>query len=170
MRLKIGTMMQQEQDKGEWIDIILPEHKEWLNLNSIQRAEELRYYTQVGLENHLRTYASNVYDVGLTPKKLPSKFWKSTVTISEHRETPAPSQIDYMTKEELDQYNESLKSGSSYRPLANGTANHEALFYEVETLLAAVKAGCYCLYLTTKRSTNIWIKVSGMDLIRLYKI
>ena len=44
-----------------------------------------------------------------------------------------------MTKEELNQYNESLKSGSSYRPLANGTANHEALFYEVETLLAAGK-------------------------------
>ena len=133
--------MQQEQDKGEWIDIILPEHKEWLNLNSIQRSEELRYYTQVGLENHLRTYASNVYDVGLTPK-TPSP---DSDEYGDYLRTPRdPSNgIDYMTKEELDQYNESLKSGSSYRPLANGTANHEALFYEVETLLAAGKASCY---------------------------
>ena len=75
-----------------------------------------------------------------------------------------------MTKEELDQYNESLKSGSSYRPFANGTANHEALFYEVETLLAAGKQVVIVTYLTTKMCTNIWMKVNGMDLMKLYKI
>ena len=140
MRLRIGTLMQEERDKGEWVDIILPEHKEWLDLNPFQRAEDLRYYTQVGLENHLRSYAANLYDVGLTPKKIPSP---DSHEYGDYLRTPrdpaVPSQIDYMTKEELNQYNESLKSGSSYRPLANGTANHEALFYEVETLLAAGK-------------------------------
>ena len=86
MRLRIGTMMQEERDKGEWVDIILPEHKEWLDLNSLQRAEDLRYYTQVGLENHLRSYAANLYDVGLTPKKIPLQTPMSTTIISEHRE------------------------------------------------------------------------------------
>jgi hypothetical protein len=140
MRLRIGTMMQEEQDIGGWVNIILPEHKAWLDINSIQRAEDLQYYTQIGLENHLRTSVSNVYDIGLTPKKIPSL---GSERYDDYLRTPtgswANTGIDFMTKEELNQYNESLKSGSSYRPLANGTANHEALFYEVETLLAAGK-------------------------------
>ena len=140
MRLRIGTMMQEEQDKGDWIDIVLPEHRKWLDLNAIQRAEDLQDYTRVGIENHLRSSVSNVYDIGLTPNKIPSP---DSDEYDDYLQTPrsptAPSKIDSMTKEELDQYNESLESGSSYRPLANGTANHEALFYEVETLIAAGK-------------------------------
>jgi hypothetical protein len=138
MRLRIGTMMQEEQDKGDWIDIVLPEHREWLDLNTIQRAEDLQDYTRVGIENHLRSSVSNVYDIGLTQNKIPSP---DSDEYDDYLRTPRSptSKIDFMTKEELDQYNESLESGSSYRPLANGTANHEALFYEVETLLAAGK-------------------------------
>jgi len=140
IRLRIGTMMQEEQDKGDWIDIVLPEHRKWLDLNAIQRAEDLQDYTRVGIENHLRSSVSNVYDIGLTPNKIPSPDSDEYDDyLQTPRSTTAPSKIDSMTKEELDQYNESLESGSSYRPLANGTANHEALFYEVETLIAAGK-------------------------------
>ena len=128
MRLRIGTMMQEEQDKGDWIDIVLPEHRKWLDLNAIQRAEDLQDYTRVGIENHLRSSVSNVYDIGLTANKIPSP---DSDEYDDYLQTPrsstAPSKIDSMTKEELDQYNESLESGSSYRPLANGTANFNHL-------------------------------------------
>lgn len=140
MRLRTDTMMQSDDDVQDWVDIILPHHKEWLNLNSIERTNQLREYARQGIESRLHHSVSEFTGITSTPHRIPEI---GTSEYDRYLRTPTESWIndgiDFMSKEELAEYNRSLESGSAYWPLAEGTANHEALYYEVETLTKAGK-------------------------------
>jgi len=138
MRFRIGTMMQEERDIGGWIDIVIPEHKEWLNLDVIERSQSLQEYTRIGLENQLLSYTEKVFDFGINSRNIPSPDSKDFDAYLRSPKWPGGG-IDDMTNEELNDYNKSLENRSNYTPYSNGTANHAALFYEVETLLEAGK-------------------------------
>jgi hypothetical protein len=137
MRFTIDTMIQSDNDVGGWVDIVLPFHQKWLNLNEFDRIKARQLYSLDGgeliLEKLVNTEENNV----LYYRKVPEKNTNEWVEYLQEPVWPV-SRLDGMTEiEKIDYYENEIPKSKMYRPLSNGTANHAALHYEISELTNA---------------------------------
>ena len=133
-RFTLQTMLQDDSDLGEWVDLVLPYHQRWLYLNEYERTEARQSWmieaADVTLERLLKADNDDNIEFRFLPEPG-TKEW------SEYLQKPGwpASVIDKKTPSELEEYNETvLKVKSSYKPLQNGTRNHDALDYIISEL------------------------------------
>ena len=139
LRFKLDTMNQDSTDIGGWIDIIQPEHRDWVALNQYERMSFRQEYFPNSIEEQLlrmvadETNAREEGRYGWIPD-LDSDGWKG------YLQTPIFPSDDYgfdgMTSEERENYNvtDMMKTGN-YNPSYRGSQAHSALDYEISTLL-----------------------------------
>jgi hypothetical protein len=137
MRFTIDTMLQSDADVGKWVDIVLPFHEKWLNLNEFKRNQARQLYTIEGSELILERLVGSEEKDTLHYWKVPEIDTQEWIYYLQ--EPPWPVGIlDGMTEIERIKYSDNEMSKSKmYHPLPNGTANHAALHYEISELTNA---------------------------------
>ena len=139
LRFKLDTMNQESLDIGDWVDIIDPEHKEWIALDNYDRMKFKQEYFPNAVEERLRRIFINettARDVGLYGW-IPDK---SSTEWHDYLQTPIfPADrygFDGKTSEQRDNYNntEMSKTGN-YNPSYYGSQSHLALDYQISSLL-----------------------------------
>jgi hypothetical protein len=137
LRFTIDTMLQSDSDVEKWVDIILPFHKKWLNLNEIDRITARQMYTIDGGEMLLEEVVGAEERNILYYRKIPETNSQEWI---EYLQEPtwSISRLDRMTENERIEYFENDMSKSQmYWPLPNGSTNHAALHYEISELTNA---------------------------------
>ena len=143
LRFKLDTMNQDSTDSGGWIDIIDPNHREWVALNQFERMKFKQEYVPSAIEERLIRLVYDEKTLGEIRTDLQMYGWipptDSTLWI-EYLQTPIfpPDSrgFDGKTPEEREIYNttEMAKTGD-YNPSYRGSQAHAALDYEISTLL-----------------------------------
>ena len=136
-RFTINSILMKNQDIGEWYDLILDEHKQWIAVNDIERMEMTQSYSHRAIEKSLIeffqdhseyiTYSersvkpgdADWYDFLMTPNFLSAKY-----------ELLDDSEV----KQLIDDKMQSKKKQGVYNPKFNGTFNHDALEYMLQKL------------------------------------
>jgi hypothetical protein len=143
LRFKLDTMKQDSSDLGGWVEIIDPEHREWVALNEIERMKFRQEYVPESIEELLvrlvedeKTRAEirtegQMY--GWVPI-LDSETWNDYLQLPIF--PPDRYGFDGMSGEEREEYNATtmMKTGN-YRPAYHSSQAHAALDYEISTLL-----------------------------------
>ena len=139
LRFKLDTMNQDSTDIGGWVDLIDPNHNEWLALNNLDRMKFKQDYFISASEERLRrllldeSSARDVDSYGYIPSSE-SELW------FDYLQTPTfPADrygFDGKNVEEREEYNNSqMAKTANYKPAHYGSQSHAALEYEFETLL-----------------------------------
>jgi hypothetical protein len=143
LRFKLDTMNQDSTDLGEWVDLIDPNHREWIALNQVERMKFKQEYVPSAIEERLnrliydeKTLAEIKTDAqmyGWIPD-IDSELW------NDYLQTPIfpPDKygFDGKTFEERENYNTtSMSKTGNYNPSYRGSQAHAALDYEISTLL-----------------------------------
>ena len=139
LRFKLDSMNQDALDIGGWVDIIDPEHKEWVALDNYDRIKFKQEYFPDAIEERLNrifyneTTARGVGLYGYIPDKS-SEDWEN------YLQTPIfPADrygFDGKSVEQRETYNETqMAKTASYKPSYYGSQSHLALDYQISTLL-----------------------------------
>ena len=142
LRFEASTMFQNGQQEPEWIEIILPEHRKWINVNDFQRTNELQKYTLEGIEYQLQEqllddeyqeYLAIIPNIDHVDYVDYLKF--PEISLTKH------SKIESMSMGELEEFNESIisKDVPTYYPHPSNTRNHMALEYMIDSLIESNK-------------------------------
>ena len=136
-RFTAQTMIQENSDVDEWVDIVLPYHQRWLFLNEYERTVARQEWFIESSEILLERMLKHENEEDIKFRFLPEP---GTDEWSEYLQQPGwpASLIDNGGKRGMseDEYNETvLMVRSNYEPLSNGTRNHEALHYIVSELV-----------------------------------
>ena len=139
LRFKLDSMNQDALDIGGWIDIIDPEHKEWVALDNYDRIKFKQEYFPNAIEERLNrifyneTTARDTGAYGWIPDKS-SEDWKN------YLQTPIfPADrygFDGKSVEQREIYNDTqMIKTANYKPSYYGSQSHLALDYQISTLL-----------------------------------
>lgn len=139
LRFKLDSMNQDALDIGGWVDIIDPEHKEWVALDNYDRIKFKQEYFPDAIEERLNrifyneTTARDVGLYGYIPDKS-SEDWEN------YLQTPIfPADrygFDGKSVEQRETYNDTqMAKTASYKPSYYGSQSHLALDYQISTLL-----------------------------------
>ena len=139
LRYKLDTMYQSNSDLGGWVDIVPPEYIEWVAKSDYERAKFRQEYVPGAIEEHLLRAILNENSgreegiFGWVPSPGHDD-WEN------YLQTPIFPPDSYglegMTVEELEEYNASKLLESPWaEPASFGTLSHEALEYEINSLL-----------------------------------
>jgi len=140
LRFKLDTMNQDASDLGGWVDLIDPEHRDWIALNEFERMSFKQEYFPSALEERLTRILLNestAFEEGKDYGWIPNP---SSEDWAEYLQTPLfPADrygFDGKNSEEREIYNATLmmKTGK-YNPSYRGSQAHAALDYEISTLL-----------------------------------
>lgn len=136
-RFKLDTMQQDDSDVGSWIDIIRPEHNDWVALNDIERNLFIHEYVSEAIEEQLRR---TILDQSEARKSWAVAPYTNSPNWMDYLQSPSMPSDSYgfegMDSIEREEYNSTKMSGSAgYAPQENGTITHAALDYEIQTLL-----------------------------------
>ncbi|MGB1955862.1 MAG: hypothetical protein ACPHUK_09710, partial [Candidatus Poseidoniaceae archaeon] len=139
LRFKLDSMNQDSTDIGPWVDLIDPEHLDWLALNNLDRLKFKQDYFIPATEERLSRLIlneSNAREVGAYGHvpSTNSHLW------FEYLQTPTfPADrygFDGKSVEQREEYNNSqMAKTGNYNPPHYGSQSHAALDYEIETLL-----------------------------------
>jgi hypothetical protein len=137
MRFTIDTMLQTDSDVGEWVEVILPFHDNWVNTNEIQRTEARQLYSIDGMEIIVNDLLEIEENEAVHDRQIPEIGTNEWIDYLQKPSWPS-SRFERMDAEARQTYSEEEMSKSlNYHPRANGTANHAALDYEVSSLVNA---------------------------------
>ena len=139
LRFKLDTMNQDSTDFGGWVDLIDPNHIEWVALNNLDRMKFKQDYFISASEERLKrllldeSSARDVDSYGYIPSSE-SELW------FDYLQTPTfPADrygFDGKSVEQREEYNNShMAKTANYKPAHYGSQSHTALDYEIETLL-----------------------------------
>lgn len=139
LRFKLDSMNQNALDVGGWVDIIDPEHKEWIALDSYDRMKFKQEYFPSAIEERLNRLFFNE----TTARETGAYGWipdKSSPDWENYLQTPIfPADrygFDGDTSEQRETYNETQMSKTgNYKPSYYGSQSHLALDYQISTLL-----------------------------------
>jgi hypothetical protein len=143
LRFKLDTMNQDSKDLGGWVDLIDPEHREWVALNQIERMKFKQEYVPSAIEERLNRLIYDEKTLGEIRTDTQKYGWvpeTDSELWNDYLQTPIfpPDRygFDGKTSEEREIYNttQMMKSGD-YRPSFRGSQGHAALDYEISTLL-----------------------------------
>ena len=142
LRLETTTMFGDGQNEPEWVEIILPEHRKWLNTNDFERTSELQKYTMNGIEHKMQELIVDEEYLDFETKipKMNSHDYVDYLKLPDSS-LRKHSKIESMSEEELNNFNDSIigKEVPTYYPRASETRNHMALEYMVDSLLVSGK-------------------------------
>ena len=142
LRFETSTMFGNSQNEPEWAEIILPEHRKWLNTNDFERTTELQKYTMNGIEYKLQQILvdEEYRDFDTKIPRMNSHDYVDYLKLPDSS-LRKHSKIESMNEEELSNFNDSIigKEVPTYYPRASGTRNHMALEYMVDSLLVRGK-------------------------------
>lgn len=136
-RFTIQTMLQDDRDLGEWVDVVLPYHQQWLYLNEYERTVARQEWFVESTEILLERMLNIEEEEDIKFRFLPEPGTDEWLDYLQEPGWPA-SLIDNEWKRGMseDDYNETvLMVRSSYEPQSNGTRNHDALDYIVSELV-----------------------------------
>ncbi|MDB2333619.1 hypothetical protein N9V30_01545 [Candidatus Poseidoniales archaeon] len=139
LRFKLDTMNQDSTDIGGWVDIIDPDHMEWLALNNLERMKFKQDYFLAATEERLtrllldESSARDVDAYGYIPDS-DSELWV------DYLKTPTfPADrygFDGKSPEQREEYNNTqMEKTANYKPAFSDSQSHAALDYEISTLL-----------------------------------
>ena len=139
LRFKLDTMNQDSSDLGGWVDIIDPEHKDWVALDNYERMIFKQEYFPSALEERLL----RMLIAESAAKEMGSYGWipdPSSDDWIDYLQTPIyPADIhgfDGKNSEEREIYNATeMNKTANYKPSYRGSQAHAALDYEISTLL-----------------------------------
>jgi hypothetical protein len=139
-RYKLDTMLQQNEDVGEWINLLEDDFGAWIATNDFERMEFMQDWFPDASEeilNRVILNESGVYPFSTYPQ-VPTVGSSEWLHFLQEPEWP-PIRFDAMSPEVAQQYNETEMPNSAafYRPESNGTLSHLALQYMVEELVNA---------------------------------
>lgn len=141
LRYKLDTMHQDNDDLGEWVDLIPPEYSEWVAKNDYERTKFRQEYVPGAIEEHLRRLILNE-NTGRDEGQFGWAPHPDHADWENYLHTPIFPPDSYglegMTILELEEFNTSkLLKPPWAQPPASGTLSHEALEYEINSLLDA---------------------------------
>ena len=139
LRYTLDTMYQSNSDLGGWVDIVPPEYIEWVAQTDYERLKFRQEYVPGAIDEHLlrlifdETRGREEGLFGWAPDS-DHDDWET------YLQTPTfPSDrygLEGMTSEELEEYNSSKLFKSPWaKPKSSGTLSHQALEYEINSLL-----------------------------------
>ena len=142
LRFNLDSMYQSSEDIGEWLDLIHPDHENWVATNEFKRVNLRQEYIPKAIEERILNIMMN--ETFRHPGWISSgKYdWVPAVDSEdwfEYLQTPNfPYDnwgFDGMTSEQRYEYNETKMSGASaYYPINNSLSN-KALDYTINTLI-----------------------------------
>ena len=141
IRYTLDSIYQDDADLGEWVDLIPSEYRHWIAMNDIERMEFRQEYVPEAIEEHLNRLVldedngKNDGVWGWAPSPGHSS-WNNYI------QTPIfPNDIyglEGFNQSKLDQYTETKLHVSPWaKPSPNGTLSHQALEYEISSLVEA---------------------------------
>jgi hypothetical protein len=127
LRYTLDSMNQDNSDLGDWLDIVPSEYRQWVAMNDIERLRLRQEYVPSAIEEHLYRV---IFD------EDNGKDWNDYI------QTPIFPDDTYgmegFSQEELDEYTETKLHVSPWaKPSPNGTLSHQALEYEISSLVEA---------------------------------
>jgi hypothetical protein len=139
-RYKLDTMLQNNEDVGEWISLLENDFGDWIATNDFERMEFMQDWFPDASEEILSRAILNesgVYPFSTYPQ-VPTVGSSEWLHFLQEPEWP-PIRFDAMSPEVSQQYNETEMPNSAafYHPESNGTLSHLALEYMVEELVNA---------------------------------
>ena len=136
-RYKLDTMQQNDADVGSWVDIIHPEHNDWIAMNELERNLFRQEYISEAFEEQLRRTILNVSEARKSWAVAPHTNSPNWMNYLQSPDMPSDSYgFEGMDDIEREEYNSTKMYGSAaYHPPENGSITHAALDYEIQTLL-----------------------------------
>jgi|TARA_B110000495_G_C23036268_1_gene618995 hypothetical protein len=143
LRFKLDTMNQDSTDLGGWVELIDPNHREWIALTQIERMEFKQEYVPSAIEERLNRLIFDEKTLGEIRTDTQKYGWVPE-TDSElwngYLQTPIfpPDRygFDGKTSEERENYNATLMSKTgNYKPAYRDSQSHTSLNYEISALL-----------------------------------
>ena len=142
LRFNLDTMYQTSRDRGDWLNLIHPEHEDWVATNEFERVNLRQEYIPKAIEERLLNIMMNEtfrHPSWITSGKydwvppVDSEAWLDYI------QTPNfPYDkwgFDGMTSEQRSEYNQTKMGGASaYYPINNSLSN-KALDYSINTLV-----------------------------------
>ena len=139
-RFTINSIAMQNDDIGDWTDLIRETDRQWIALNNAERIELTQSYSQQSLERVIQSITSDYIDSISFEQKSPLPEDENWNEYLMQPSWPAPF-FEKMTPEEVTTYFENkmprkAKQGV-YNPRLNDTLNHKSYEYIISELTSA---------------------------------
>jgi len=136
-RFTINSIAMENEDIGNWTDLIREKDREWIALNDYERAKLTQEYSQKAVEYSLESLIHENFELVEFEQIAPlpgDKDWRKYLMKPYFREP----YMEKMTDEEVRSYFESkmpnIATWSIYNPKNNGTLNHQSYEYMIKEL------------------------------------
>jgi len=139
-RFTINSIAMDNEDIGDWEELIREKDKQWIATNEIERMRLTQSYSQQAFENRLLSYLDGYFELidhkDYAPKPGDAGWFDYLMTpnfLSAKYELLNDSEV----KELIDEIMISKKKQGVYNPNFNGTLNHMSYEYMLEELTSA---------------------------------
>ena len=135
-RFTINSILMKNQDIGEWYDLILDEHKQWIAVNDIERMEMTQLYSQRSIEKLLTEYIHEYSDSitysqqAINPE---DDGWYEFLMTPNFNSPNYENLNDSKVYEKIEKIMQT-KRIRVYNPKFNDTFNHNALEYMLKEI------------------------------------
>ena len=140
-RFQLASLYLEERDYQDWYDILEPRDQAHFDSDVLDRSEAWSEYTLEAIELHLSRQIDELArpDVAAYTYVPPvgSEAWNEYLGTPNWRASKIQDWNDTEVREYLDESMAKKKGQGVYNPRAEGTQNHAALEYTIESLTAA---------------------------------
>ena len=141
LRYKIDSIYQDNSDLGDWLELVPEEYQKWIAKNEFERLQFRQEYFPSAIDQYLKRILLNE-TIGIENGNFGWVPMQNDDEWIEYLQTPIfPNDkfgIEGFDDEKMKEYNESKLHVKPWpKPNSNGTLSHDALEYEINSLLNA---------------------------------
>ena len=141
-RFQLISMTMKPKHMGEWYDILEDKDKSYIDYNATERVDAWSEYSRLAIEEYLKREIYyfrdmlNQTSINYVPE-IGSKEWDLYLSQPHFRESKIDKMSDDEIKEYLDEVMPIKSKQGVFNPKSNGTQNHRALNYMINSLVNA---------------------------------